>query len=105
MYKAIEETYRRRRIQEKYNQEHGITPQTIQKDIRESISISKEATGTVTDTVIDFEANQLQSMTRIEKQQLINQLEKQMKQAAKELRFEDAMMLRDAILEIKTQIK
>ena len=44
-------------------------------------------------------------MTRIEKQQLINQLEKQMKQAAKELRFEDAMMLRDAILEIKTQIK
>lgn len=103
MYKAIEETYRRRRIQEKYNQEHGITPQTIQKDIRESISISKEATGTVTDTVIDFETNQLTSMTRIEKQQLINQLEKQMKQAAKDLRFEDAMMLRDAILEIKTK--
>lgn len=103
MQKAIVETYRRRDIQEAYNKKHQIIPQTIQKEIAESISIKNENLGLINET-IDFESDDLKKMTRLEKQQIINNLEKQMKDAAKNLNFEEAMMYRDIILEIKTTL-
>lgn len=103
MQKAIIETYRRRDIQEAYNKKHQIIPQTIQKEIAESISIKNENLGIINET-IDFESDDLKKMTRLEKQQIINNLEKQMKDAAKNLNFEEAMMYRDIILEIKTTL-
>ncbi len=96
---AVSETYRRRIIQEEYNIKNNITPTTIRKDISESIQITKEVTDNQN---IDGEV--IKQMSTIEKRKLIATLEKQMKEAAKNLNFEEAMMLRDAILEIKTEI-
>ncbi|WP_086312174.1 UvrABC system protein B [Enterococcus sp. 7F3_DIV0205] len=97
MQKAMDETARRRSIQEKYNEEHGITPKTIIKEIRELISISK--TNEKGETVkIDKSYHEL---SRQEKADLLMKLEKEMRDAAKALDFETAATLRDTILELK----
>ncbi|OJG28654.1 UvrABC system protein B [Enterococcus caccae] len=97
MQKAIDETARRRSIQEKYNEEHGIIPKTIIKDIRELISISK--TNEKGETIkIDKSYHEL---SRQEKADLLMKLEKEMRDAAKALDFETAATLRDTILELK----
>ena len=87
---AIKETNRRRQIQEEYNKEHHIIPTTIKKDIREVISNNKE-----------IEEIKPQKMTKQEKINLIDQIEKEMKEAAKNLEFERATELRDILFELK----
>ena len=94
MQKAIVETYRRRSIQETYNKEHGIIPKTIVKSISDDLIIMKENESKVDLTDYD-------KMSSIEKKAIIAKLEIKMKQAAKELNFEEAMSLRDIIFEIK----
>lgn len=96
---AIEETNRRREIQQKYNEEHGITPTTIKKAVRERISITKEAVETVYKLEKDPES---MSVQEIEK--LIKKLTKEMQKAAAELNFEAAADLRDQMLKLKQQI-
>ncbi len=92
MERAITETYRRREIQIKYNQEHGIVPQTIKKDIRGIIEISSKE---------DSPKKQAKRMSKAEKEQLIERLTKEMKQAAKILDFEHAAYLRDRIEKLR----
>jgi Helicase subunit of the DNA excision repair complex len=96
MRRAIEETERRRAIQEKYNEEHGITPQSIQKSVRELISISKKVAAEELRMEKDPE-----SMSTKELEKLAKDLTKQMKKAAAELNFEAAAQLRDKLVEIK----
>ncbi len=96
---AIDETNRRREIQQKYNEEHGITPTTIKKAVRERISITKEAVETVDKLEKDPES---MSVKEIEK--LIKKLTKEMQKAASELNFEAAAELRDQMMKLKQQI-
>ena len=93
MERAITETYRRREIQLKYNEEHGIVPQTIKKDIRAIIEISSK----------DDEANKKRTsrMSKTEKEKLIEKLTKEMKEAAKILDFEHAAFVRDRIEKLR----
>ena len=97
MRTAIEETERRRRIQQKYNEEHGITPQTIKKAVRELISISK----VVAKEEVRFEKDP-ESMDRKELEKLIADVQKKMQRAAADLNFEAAAELRDKMVELKT---
>ena len=97
MEKAISETYRRRSIQDLYNKEHNIVPKTIKKIINEAFVISKEE-DIDTDSV---DMTNLKEMSKVEKQNLIKKLEKEMTEAAKALNFEQAMSLRDIIYELK----
>ena len=97
MEKAITETYRRRTIQNQYNIEHNIVPKTIKKIINEAFVISKEEE--IEKEIVDM--TNLNAMSKIEKQNLIKKLEKEMTEAAKELNFEQAMSLRDIIYELK----
>ncbi len=97
---AITETNRRRKIQQAYNEEHGITPQTIQKAVRDLISISK----TIAKEEQRFEKDP-ESMSKEELQKLVKEVEKQMKRAAADLNFEAAAELRDRMVELKTKIK
>ena len=92
MEKAITETERRRAIQEKYNKEHNITPQTIIKKVSDIIEISTHA---------DDDAKPGKKLTRAEREKLIEQLTKEMKAAAKLLEFEHAAYLRDKIKELR----
>ena len=94
MEAAITETARRREIQEKYNKDHGITPKTIVKDIRDVIEIS-------TKEEVEYSARQKTKMSKREQQALIDKLTKQMKEAAKLLEFEHAAFLRDKIAQLK----
>ncbi|MBR2755362.1 MAG: excinuclease ABC subunit UvrB [Lachnospiraceae bacterium] len=96
MKAAIDETNRRRTLQEAYNEEHGITPTTIKKAVRDRISITKEAAGTTRKLEKDPE-----SMSKKELGKLIEKIEKQMRKAAAELDFESAAELRDEMLELK----
>ena len=96
MRTAIEETARRRSLQEAYNKEHGITPTTIQKAVRDVISISREVAKTTKGLEKDPE-----SMSHNEIKKLIQKLEKQMRKAAADLNFELAAELRDQMLECK----
>ena len=96
MQKAIEETNRRRKIQQKYNEEHGITPTTIQKAVRDLIAISKAAV----ESEEDFR-KEPESMDERELNQLVKELTKKMHQAAAELKFEEAAKLRDRMIEAK----
>ena len=96
MLHAIEETQRRREIQKKYNDEHGITPTTIKKAVRDLIAISKAAAEPKADMEKDIE-----SMSYKELEKLLKELSKQMHKAAAELDFERAAELRDRIIEIK----
>lgn len=93
---ALEETQRRREIQEAYNKQHGITPTTIQKSVRELISITKAATKSIMDLEKDPE-----SMDKKELEKLIQTLTKQMQKEAAELNFEAAAELRDKVTELK----
>ena len=99
MKEALEETGRRRQIQQKYNEEHGITPQTIQKAVRDLISISKA----VAKQEMIFEKDP-ESMSKKELEKLVADLNKQMKQAAADLNFEAAAELRDKMIELKKQL-
>ena len=99
MDKAIRETNRRREIQQKYNEEHGITPTTIKKAVRDLISISKEAENTTAELEKDPE-----SMSRKEIERLVIKLENRMKKAAAELDFEAAAELRDQMMRLKKYI-
>ena len=89
---AIKETNRRREIQEKYNKEHNIVPTTIKKEIRDVITNNKE-----------MEETKPQKMTKEEKINLMNQIEQEMKDAAKNLEFERATELRDILFELKSK--
>jgi excinuclease ABC subunit B len=91
MKKAIEETERRRKIQQKYNEEHNITPKTIIKEIREVVSNTNQT-----------EEKQIK-MTKHEKQDLMIKIENEMKEAAKNMDFERAMELRDILFELKSE--
>ena len=97
---AIEETERRREIQKAYNEEHGITPQTIKKAVRDLISISKE----VAQKDLQFEKDP-ESMSAKELEKLIGEVQKKMKKAAAELDFETAAMLRDQMIGLKKQLQ
>ena len=96
MRRAMEETERRRTLQMQYNIEHGITPQTIQKAVRDLISISKKVAAEELRMEKDPE-----SMSREELEKLINDVSKQMRKAAAELNFEAAAQLRDKMIELK----
>jgi len=96
MRRAMEETERRRKLQTQYNIEHGITPQTIRKAVRDLISISKKVAAEELRMEKDPE-----SMSREELEKLINDVSKQMRKAAAELNFEAAAQLRDKMIELK----
>ena len=98
MQRAMDETARRRAIEEAYNEEHGIEPKTIIKEIRDLISISK--TADKDETVVQLDKS-YEDLSRQEKADLLMKLEREMKDAAKALDFETAATLRDTILELK----
>ena len=100
MKTAIEETERRRNIQQKYNEAHGITPQTIKKAVRELISISK----VIAKEEMKFEKDP-ESMNRKELEKLIADVQKKMQKAAADLNFEAAAELRDKMVELKTVLR
>ena len=97
MQYAIDETARRREIQMKYNEEYGITPQTIKKSVREVI----EATKAVEDEVVDKKPLE---MTKKELKEFVKKLEKEMKKAAADLQFEKAAMIRDQVFQYKARL-
>jgi excinuclease ABC subunit B len=101
MEKAISETERRRKIQQEYNEVHGITPQTIKKAVRDLISISKaaEADNSNGRLDVDYESMSIKDLEKVKKQ-----IEKNMRKAAAELDFEQAAMLRDKMIEINKYI-
>ena len=96
MRTAMDETRRRRALQQTYNEEHGITPQTIHKAVRDLISISKEVAKEERKIQLDPE-----SMSKKELEKLVKDLEKKMRSAAAELNFEAAAELRDKMVELK----
>ena len=100
MEKAISETERRRAIQEAYNREHGITPTTIKKAVRDLIAVSKK----VAETEVKLKKDP-ESMNRKELTKVIAQVEKQMRAAAADLNFEQAAELRDKMLELKKNLE
>ncbi|MBQ7725215.1 MAG: excinuclease ABC subunit UvrB, partial [Lachnospiraceae bacterium] len=99
MKTCIDETKRRREIQEKYNKENGITPQTIKKAVRDLISLTKS----VAKSEYEFKKDP-ESMDKAELEKLIKQVEKKMRQAAAELDFETAATLRDHMLELRKNL-
>lgn len=99
MKKAISETNRRREIQSRYNEEHGITPTTIKKAVRDLISISKKADQASLNMDKDFE-----SMSKKELEAVVKKLSKEMHTAAAELNFEKAAELRDKLIELKKEL-
>lgn len=101
MQKAIDETKRRRSIQEAYNEAHHIVPKTIKKEIRANISASEKVAAKSKEAKLDLD---FVDMNKKDQQALIASLEAQMKQAAKQLDFEEAATLRDTILELKAQL-
>jgi len=100
MREALDETNRRREIQMKYNEEHGITPQTIKKAVRDLISISKE----IAQEEMKFEKDP-ESMDRQELEKCIGDVQKKMKKAAAELDFETAATLRDKMIQLKKMLQ
>ena len=101
MRHAIDETNRRRGIQKQYNKQHGITPKTIQKAVRDLISISKRVDGQVTDDI----QKDMESMGYQELNKLMKEITKKMHAAAAELDFERAATLRDQMMELKTHLQ
>ena len=97
---AMEETMRRRELQQAYNEEHGITPQTIKKAVRDLISVSKAVAKEEKELEKDPE-----SMSREELEKLIGEVHKQMKKAAAELNFEAAATLRDQMISLKKYLQ
>ncbi len=99
MKHAIEETERRRKIQQRYNEEHGITPTTIKKAVRDLIAISKAAEEKSKDMEKDLESMDVKELNKLQKE-----LQKKMHKAAAELNFEEAAQLRDRMLEVKKML-
>ena len=95
MQRAIDETARRRKIQMAYNEEHGIVPQTIKKEIRDLIAVTK-AVAKEEDKEVD-----INSLNKQERKELVKKLEKQMQEAVEVLDFELAAQIRDMMLEVK----
>lgn len=102
MKAAIDETRRRREIQMRYNQERGIVPQTIKKEIRAAISYGDKVSKKSKKKTEDFDFNDL---SQKDQQEMISGLEEQMREAAKKLDFEEAARLRDTVLELKAEIE
>lgn len=100
MQEALDETNRRRKIQMKYNEEHGITPKSIQKSVRDLISISK----VIAKEELQFEKDP-ESMSRKELEKLIAEVQKKMRRAAADLNFEAAAELRDKMIELKEKLR
>ena len=100
MRAALDETQRRREVQMAYNEEHGITPKTIQKAVRDLISVSRKVAASELQMEKDPE-----SMSEKELEKLIKELEKQMKKAAADLNFEAAAELRDKLIELKQTLQ
>ncbi|OAB42983.1 excinuclease ABC subunit UvrB [Paenibacillus glacialis] len=98
MRKAIDETSRRRTIQIAHNEQHGITPQTIVKRVRDVIEATK-----VADSKADYLTGNVSKMSKKDRQSVIQRLEIEMKEAAKNLQFERAAELRDALLELRAE--
>ena len=98
MQAAIDETMRRRTIQNRYNEEHGITPKSVQKSVREVIEATKPAEEE------KYKGKKPLEMTRKELKEFVKELEKEMKQAAADLQFERAAQLRDQIFEYKVRL-
>ena len=99
MRATMEETERRRRIQDEYNKEHGITPKTIEKSVREVIEATRAA-----EEESDYEGTSPLEMTKKELAGYVAKLEKEMKQAAADLQFERAAMLRDKVFEYRSRL-
>ena len=99
MRAAIDETERRRKIQDEYNKAHGITPQTVKKSVREVIEATKAA-----DEEANYNGKSPLELTKKELKEYVKKLEKEMKQAAADLQFERAAMLRDQIFEYKVRL-
>lgn len=99
MRTAIDETNRRRKIQKQYNEEHGITPTSIKKAVRDLIAISKAASGDSKDHEKDIESMDAEELNKLQKE-----LQKKMHKAAAELNFEEAAALRDRMLEVKKML-
>ena len=97
MQAAIDETQRRRGIQEKYNKAHGITPKTIQKDVRDLIEATRPAEK-------ETEIRKPEEMTHKERKEYVKKLEKEMRQAAEDLQFERAAELRDLVFEYRSRM-
>ena len=97
---ALDETNRRREIQMRYNEEHGITPRTIKKAVRDLISISK----VIAKEELQFEKDP-ESMNRKELEKLIADVQKKMQRAAADLNFEAAAELRDKMVELKKSLQ
>ena len=102
MQAAIDETARRRKVQIAYNKEHGITPTTIIKPIRDLIAVTKKNDNG--DEKDDFVASDFEDMTKEDQEKLISRLEDEMRAAAKKLDFEQAASLRDTVMDMKTEI-
>jgi excinuclease ABC subunit B len=100
MRNAIDETERRRRIQQEYNEEHNITPTTIQKSVRDLISVSKK----VAQEELNFKKDP-ESMNKEELTKLIADIQKKMQRAAADLNFEAAAEYRDQMLQLKTMLQ
>ena len=105
MQKAIDETKRRRSIQEKYNEEHHITPKTIIKPIQDAISATKpsEDTGETEDST-EFTTKDFAKLKKADQEKMVAELTEQMQSAAKRLDFEQAATLRDTVMELKAQM-
>ncbi|MCQ2556641.1 excinuclease ABC subunit UvrB [Ligilactobacillus equi] len=101
MQAAIDETKRRRSIQEAYNEEHGIIPKTVKKEIRANITVTNKESGKREELTTDVD---LSNLTQAEQADLIKNLQTQMQAAAKELDFEEAARLRDTIMELQMQL-
>lgn len=101
MKNAIDETERRRAIQQEYNEKHGITPTTIKKEVRDLIKISS----VVEDEEKDLSEATIKKLSRQERNELIETMELEMKEAAKNLEFEKAADLRDVVMELKARFK
>lgn len=101
MRRAIDETARRRSIQQAYNKEHGIVPQTIKKEIRDVIRITHVNSEEMSNSLTE----QLRALKRDDREQALRNVELEMQQAAKDLNFEKAAELRDIIMELKAEMK
>ena len=99
MKAAMDETERRRGIQDAYNKEHGITPQSVRKAVRSVIEATK-----VTEEASGYEGRSPLEMTKKELKDYVKKLEKEMKQAAADLQFERAAQLRDMVFEYKAKL-
>lgn len=105
MQAAITETKRRRTIQESYNQEHGITPKTIIKPIREAISAVKPVEDAQEDQLAEFTEQDFVQLSKADQQKMLDDLNEQMRSAAKRLDFEQAAILRDTVMELTAKMK